>query len=1085
MKRIRCETCLRWSHLDCTFLSSSLKSVVGKSYFCTVKCELQSLPFCSVKNEDLDIFMKQKRRHRDCKIVPQHQRISKFREENYFKKKSKVDFLPQCEYIETNNINNEFMNHTGKPGSLNIFHCNLRSANKNLKRVEELFSKCTRMPDVIGISETKHKNVTDALTLGGYKFEGCPTQTEAGGVGIYIHDDFSYEIRNDLSLKTDYCEDKWIQMNLREAKSAQNNSKTKGKKLVIGIIYRHPEYSYENFCDQLCDTIEKLNQNRTDFVIMGDMNVNLLKYNVANNVTNYLQSIRSAGCQSFIDIPTRVCVKTNRTEISCLDHLYSNVLPNLVKTHIIRSGISDHYATLAKVDCEINIKPENYNIMKRKTKLTAEQIVNFNTDLQIALSNGDAHYDVACPNASTAHLIKTYHALTDKYMPLRKLSRKERKFHQKPWYTKGIKISVITRDKLHRKSLRTKRITDVKKYKKYRNLLSRIIKISKDFYDAEIIEKYEDDKRRVWQQINKMTNRKSHKKISVDLLIDAKGNELRDKKEIANNLNDHFNTIGSKMASKFENSARKDPLRHITRSPLCTMYFLFATNDEISKLISEIEAKKATGPDGISAYLVKISLEVLAPKLTMIFNKCIKESTFPNLLKIAEIIPLHKGGEKTNSTNYRPISLLPIFGKLFEKVIANRITKFFDKNNVITPHQYGFRRNHSTELAVTEIHNKLLRNMDEGKHTCTIFLDLAKAFDSVDHKILLGKLEKYGIRGGTLKLLESYLSGRQHYVKLDNTKSSSRLLEIGVPQGSVLGPLLFLVFINDLPNCCNLDVTLFADDTSLSLASKNLSLLKKQMNKELKNVYNWLVDNKLTLNISKSKYMIISKTKKIFESDFQIKLNGKKLERCSEYKYLGVYIDEKINWKKHVQYICDKLSKVCGYFAKLRYCAGPKTIKMIYNALVFSHLKYCNIAWGSASPTILTPLTTLLNRIVKTIAFAPFQATNVVELFERLEIHNINQINTLEIGKFMFKYKNDMLPERFEGYFQLSGTTHDHNLRSVANKKFTQPKVNGLYGLKMIHNTGAKLWNDLPIEIKNQKTIKAFTNLFKFYVLEI
>ena len=240
MNRIKCETCQRWSHLGCTFLTSSDKNALSRTYFCTVKCELQSLPFYTVKNEDLDIFVKQKRQHGDCKIVPQHKRKNKFSEIDYSNKKPTTDFIPQCEYIDTNHINDEFMRNTGNFGYLNVFHCNLASANKNLKRVEELFRECTRMPDIIGVSETKYKIEKDIINLEDYKFEGCPTQT-AGGAGIYICNDYSYNIRNDLCLKGDYCEDKWVEMNFKESRGKQN-TKAKGKTLVVGIVYRHPEY---------------------------------------------------------------------------------------------------------------------------------------------------------------------------------------------------------------------------------------------------------------------------------------------------------------------------------------------------------------------------------------------------------------------------------------------------------------------------------------------------------------------------------------------------------------------------------------------------------------------------------------------------------------------------------------------------------------------------------------------------------------------------------------------------------------------------------------------------------------------------
>ena len=198
---------------------------------------------------------------------------------------------------------------------------------------------------------------------------------------------------------------------------------------------------------------------------------------------------------------------------------------------------------------------------------------------------------------------------------------------------------------------------------------------------------------------------------------------------------------------------------------------------------------------------------------------------FPDELKIAKIVPIHKGDAKNVSTNYRPISLLPILGKVFEKVIAARFLKFLDKHNILTQNQFGFRKKRSTDLAIAEVYNDLLQNLEDNKYTCAIFLDLAKAFDSVDHNILLRKIEKYGIRGNALELMKSYLRNRTHYVHVGNTSSSPLVLQFGVPQGSVLGPLLFLLFINDMPNCTKFKVTLFADDTFLKMESPNLQEL--------------------------------------------------------------------------------------------------------------------------------------------------------------------------------------------------------------------------------------------------------------------
>ena len=536
------------------------------------------------------------------------------------------------------------------------------------------------------------------------------------------------------------------------------------------------------------------------------------------------------------------------------------------------------------------------------------------------------------------------------------------------------------------------------------------------------------------------------------------------------------------MAKKFETTVQDDAkainnINRITES----IYLRKTTAYEIGKLIKKLKGNKAPGIDGISNHIIKISEEVIIPILVKLFNTCMSAGKFPNALKIASIVPLHKGDDKSDPSNYRPISLLPQFGKLFEKVIENRLVKFLDKKKVISPHQFGFRKYYSTELAVTEIQNMLLEKLDEGKVTCTIFLDLAKAFDTVNHNILVKKLERYGIRGQALLLLKSYLENRQHLVKINDTKSTLLTLKIGVPQGSVLGPLLFLLFINDLPCATNFIVKLFADDTLLSLDSANYLDLQRRVNEELRKVSRWLRNNKLTLNISKTKFMIISNKKKPPNLDFQIQIDNTAIEKCSYYKYLGVYLDEELSWKVHIDNVSDKIAKMCGLFSKLRYTASFDILRTVYHALVAAHLKYCNLVWGNAAESILSPLKKMQDRIVRIISFAPFNCENVNILYEDLQLLNLEQIHKIAKAKFVYKHENKRLPNNFDNYLTETRNIHDRSLRSTSLSNYVQVWGKTNHSFKMLRYDAIKVWNDIPIEIRklsHLRVLYSITNAF-------
>ena len=287
--------------------------------------------------------------------------------------------------------------------------------------------------------------------------------------------------------------------------------------------------------------------------------------------------------------------------------------------------------------------------------------------------------------------------------------------------------------------------------------------------------------------------------------------------------------------------------------------------------------------------------------LTKFFNICINSGTFPTKLKSAEVHPIYKKGDKTLTTNHRPISILSPFSKILERHIHTKLTNFITKFNILHPFQFDFRTNSSTEMALTQIVEEISENIEKGETTCSVFLDLATAFDTVDHQILLNKLYKYGVRGLPAKLIQDYLTNRTQITKVNNINSDIEYITCGVPQGSILGPLLFNLYINDIINSSNFKIKLFADDACLVYSCKDAKQLEKRVNLELIKVNIWRKLNKLSVNFSKSNYIIF--TNKQNNYNYTINMDGHRLERTEEMKYLGVILDHKLSWSKHVNYI--------------------------------------------------------------------------------------------------------------------------------------------------------------------------------------
>ena len=928
---------------------------------------------------------------------------------------------------------------------LHFCNINIRHILPNIDELRIIMANSSS-PDALGVCETflDPDIPNNRVAIDGCEFirkdRSDTVNKTGGGLVLYIRDTVKYVRRAEYEVSE--IETIWAEIKLPHAKP-----------FLVCTIYRPPS-ALNEWIDLFEEEISIAQTTGLEVIIMGDLNIDL---KIPGN-RKWKNLINLFDLKQLVQEPTRV----TQTSATIIDHVYTSHPENIVNCIVSDLSLSDHFPICFT-------RKINQRILKHKHITTSYRCFkNFDENSFLLELTNDLNTFVADELSVEEDFNTIILKHLNEFAPIKNKRVKSKRLPE--WFTPEITVMQNLRDK-------SKRLKQWDNYKRYRNRTRHLIKQSKRNFFTNCIDNSKDTKS-IWKHMRNATDGSNltSRRLPEELVINN---------ERINDANAYFTSIADGLAENRSNGStlNTEKIGQFVDSKVpghIKFDISFINTEQVKSYINKLDLTKATGLDDLGPRIIKLAVNSLSPSIARLINKSIESGKFPSQLKIAKVFPVFKGGEKSDPSNFRPISILPTISKIFEKHVNKHLMAYLNKYKLLHKSQSGFRQKHSCQTALVKLVDDRAKCIDNGEMVGALFIDFRKAFDLVDHNILLRKLSLYKCTPSVLNWFKSYLSNRQQTIESETGFAGFASVRSGVPQGSILGPTLFLIFINDLPlyleHCF---CALFANDVTTHTHGKSVDAIEDNLQSEFENTLTWGKENKMQVHLTKTTCLLAGTRHQTHEScSLSIKADDVYIQTVSKQKLLGVYIDQTLTWNPQIDYLCSNISSKISLLRQLSTYIPTHAQKLYYQGYILPLIDYGSVTWGATSNGNIERLSKLQKRAARIILHADFTTPSAL-MFKELGWLSVTDRLKHNKATLIYKALTNKAPNYIANLLKPMSEVHTLNLRSTENGTLYVPRSRTSLYDGSFSCSALRLWNSLPKTVRNAGSLPTFKQSLK------